>query len=151
MPEHVLSLSDGRKLCFTLTAEGLDFYNGISHVEDNDFEWISQGDLLCHLVKTGLDNQVPGRWPEASSMLLTRGYLKAYPSEVLRLIRNEIFARHGRTFSDPKLTAFFHSDGLWYGTALTNPTLDQLSDIEELNLQLIGAVENERKQASTNR
>ena len=151
MPEHVLSLSDGRKLCFTLTAEGLDFYNGISHVEDNDFEWISQGDLLCHLVKTGLDNQVPGRWPEASSMLLTRGYLKAYPSEVLRLIRNEIFARHGRTFSDPKLTAFFHSDGLWYGTALTNPTLDQLSYIEELNLQLIGAVENERKQASTNR
>lgn len=150
-PEHILTLSDGRNLCFTLTAEGLDFYNGVSHVEDTDFVWISQGDLLCHLVKTGLDNQVPGRWPEASTMLLTRGYLEAYPPEVLRLIRNEIFARHGREFTDTTLSAFFHSESIWYSTALLNPTLDQMSEIELLNLQLIGAVEKERKQTSTNR
>ncbi len=137
MPEHVLTLSDGRKLCFTLTAEGLDFYHGINHVEENDLEWISQGDLHCHLVKTGLDNQVPGRWPEASTTLLTRGYLKAYPSEVLRLIRNEIFARHGRAFSDSKLTAFFQSEGSWYSTALSNPTLDQLSETSKPLIPII--------------
>lgn len=152
MPENVLTLSDGRNLCFKLTADGLDFYNGISHIEhDGEFEWISQGDLLCHLHKTHLDNKVPGRWPEASTTILTRGYLAPYPAEVLRFIRNEIFARHGRTFTDPKLTAFFHSEGQWYGTALSNPTLDRLSEIEELNIQLIGAVEKERKQVSTNR
>ena len=150
-PDGFLTLSDGRILCYKFTADGLDIYHGVSHIEHEDFEWFSKGDLLCHLVKTGLDNQVPGRWPEASTMLLTRGYLEAYPSEVLRLISNEIFARHGSAFSDSKLTAFFQSEGSWYSTAMSNPTLDQLSDIEELNLQLIGAVEKERKPARANR
>lgn len=147
-PENILTLSDGRNLCFKLTSEGLDLYNGIVHTEDNDFEWITQGDLLFKLTKTHLDNPVPGRWPEASSSLLTRGYLAPYPTEVLRLIRNEIYARHGHCFSDKALTQFFHSDGLWYGTALLkaqNPLV--LTEIEKLNVALIATIEKERKQS----
>lgn len=41
-----------------------------------------------------------------------------YPVYVLRLIRNEIFARHGHSFSNQKLNDFFLSKGFWYSTTL---------------------------------
>ena len=148
-PEDIIVLSDGRKLCFKLSSDGISLFNGISHFEpdSNGFEWISIGDPLCHLIKTNLDNTVPGRWPEASMSLLTRGYLANYPVDVLRLIRNEIFARHGHRFSNQKLNDFFLSEGIWYSTALLSqqsPT--ELSEIELLNVQLILSLEKERKQ-----
>lgn len=146
-PERILVLSDGRHLCFEMTADGMNFYNGIVHVEDgaNDFEWVSRGDLLCRLEKTVLDKAVPGHWPEASTGLLTRGYLEPYPTEVLRLIRNEIYARHGHRFSDKSLTDFYHKGGLWYGNALLQQQPIELSPIEKLNIELILTIEKERK------
>ena len=143
-PDGFLTLSDGRNLCYKFTADGLDIYNGISHIEHEDFEWFSKGDLLCHLNKTNLDNAVPGRWPEASTTLLTRGYLEPYPTDVLRLMRNEIYARHGHSFKDKQLTEFYNKEGLWYGTALLQQNPTELSETEKLNVQLIIAMEKER-------
>ena len=143
-PERILVLDDGRNLCFEMTAEGLDFYNGIVHVEKgaNDLEWISRGKLLCHLEKTDLDKGVSGHWPKASTGLLTRGYLEPYTAEVLRLIRNEIYARHGRCFSDQRLTDFYNKGGIWY-TIKEQPT--ELTQVERLNIELILTIEKERK------
>ena len=143
-PDGFLTLSDGRILCYKFTADGLDIYHGVSHIEHEDFEWFSKGDLLCHLNKTNLDNAVPGRWPEASIFLLTRGYLEPYPTDVLRLMRNEIYARHGHSFKAKQLTAFYSKEGLWYGTALLQQNSTELSEIEKLNVQLIIAIEKER-------
>ena len=143
-PDGFLNLNDSRTLCYKLTADGLDIYNGISHIENEDFEWFSQGDLLCHLHKTNLDNVVPGHWPEASTTLLTRGYLEPYPTDVLRLMRNEIYARHGHSFKDKQLTEFYSKEGLWYGTALLQQNPTELSETEKLNVQLIIAMEKER-------
>ena len=143
-PDGFLTLSDGRNLCYKFTADGLDIYNGISHIEHEDFEWFSKGDLLCHLNKTNLDNAVPGRWPEASIFLLTRGYLEPYPTDVLRLMRNEIYARHGHSFKDKQLNEFYNKEGLWYGTALLQQNPTELSETEKLNVQLIIAIEKER-------
>ena len=143
-PDGFLTLSDGRILCYKFTADGLDIYHGVSHIEHEDFEWFSKGDLLCHLNKTNLDNAVPGRWPEASTTLLTRGYLEPYPTDVLRLMRNEIYARHGHGFKDKQLTEFYSKEGLWYGTALLQQNSTELSEIEKLNVQLIIAIEKER-------
>lgn len=148
-PDGFLTLSDGRNLCYKFTADGLDIYNGISHIEHEDFEWFSKGDLLCHLNKTNLDNAVPGRWPEASIFLLTRGYLEPYPTDVLRLMRNEIYARHGHSFKDKQLTEFYSKEGLWYGTALLLQNSTELSEIEKLNVQLIIAIEKERNKNQT--
>jgi hypothetical protein len=78
-------------------------------------------------------------------------YFKNLSNDELRLARNEIYARHGYRFSDKGLTQFYHSGGLWYGTALLkaqNPLV--LTEIEKLNVELIATIEKERKQASTN-
>ena len=150
-PDGFLTLSDGRNLCYRLTADGLDIYNGISHIEHEDFEWFSQGDLLCHLNKTDLDNPVPGRWPEASTTLLTRGYLEPYSTDVLRLIRNEIYARHGHSFKDKQLTEFYRKEGLWYSTALLLQNPAELTETEKLNVQLILAIEKERNSKQAKR
>ena len=148
-PDGFLTLSDGRILCYKFTADGLDIYHGVSHIEHEDFEWFSKGDLLCHLNKTNLDNAVPGRGPEASTTLLTRGYLEPYPTDVLRLMRNEIYARHGHSFKDKQLTEFYSKEGLWYGTALLQQNSTELSEIEKLNVQLIIAIEKERNKNQT--
>lgn len=146
-PERILVLDDGRNLCFEMTAEGLDIYKGIVHVEKgaNDLEWISRGKLLCHLEKTDLDKGVPGHWPEASTGLLTRGYLEPYPTKVLRLIRNEIYARHGHRFSDHRLTDFYNKGGLWYDLATIKQQPTELTPVEQLNVELILTIEKERK------
>ena len=64
---------------------------------------------------------------------------------MLRLIRNEIYARHGRRFSDKRLTEFYHKGGLWYGTALLQQQSTEMSSIEKLNIELILTIEKERK------
>ena len=130
-----------------MTAEGLDLYKGIVHVEKgaNDLEWISRGKMLYHLEKTDLDKAVPGHWPEASTGLLTRGYLEPYPTEVLRLIRNEIYARHGHRFSDQRLTDFYNQGGLWYGLATIEQQPTELTQVERLNVEFILTIEKERK------
>ncbi len=63
-PENVLTLSDGRKLCFKLTAEGLDFYHGIIHVEENDLEWITQGDRSANYTKPASTTKSPAVGPK---------------------------------------------------------------------------------------
>jgi hypothetical protein len=60
-------------------------------------------------------------------------------AEDLRVLRNEVYARHGRIFKDAKLQKYFESQA-WYKA---NPDFkdDQLNDIEVGNLNKIRAAE----------
>jgi hypothetical protein len=60
-------------------------------------------------------------------------------AEDLRVLRNEIYARHGRVFKDKELQKYFDSQG-WYKA---NPefTDDQLNEIEAANLAKIKEAE----------
>ena len=60
-------------------------------------------------------------------------------TEDLRVLRNEIFARHGRVFKDPQLQKYFEAQP-WYQA---NPefTDDSLNEIEYQNLALIKQAE----------
>jgi hypothetical protein len=60
-------------------------------------------------------------------------------AEDLRVLRNEIYARHGRIFKDEKLQAYFNAQS-WY---TANPEFkdEQLSDIEVKNLAKIRQAE----------
>lgn len=60
-------------------------------------------------------------------------------AEDLRVLRNEVYARHGRVFKDPELQKYFESQA-WYKA---NPDFkdDQLNEIEAQNLAKIKEAE----------
>ena len=62
----------------------------------------------------------------------------------LRLLRNEIFARHGYIFKSPELTDFF-SKFEWYQPNLTSDQIDKvLTETDRYNISLIKSVEQEK-------
>ena len=64
----------------------------------------------------------------------------------LRLLRNEIFARHGYIFKSQELTNYF-SKFDWYQPKLTSDQVDKkLSETDRYNISLIKSLENDKKQ-----
>ena len=89
-------------------------------------------------VESPYGDEVPGQWAFASVRPIGRGMLFRYPKVLLRLMRNEIYARHGHRFaSAPDVQRFFDAKP-WYKPT-NNPT--PLSPIEQLNVQIIKAEE----------
>jgi serine/threonine-protein kinase len=82
---------------------------------------------------------VPGRFPEASTRLLTAGDFARRTSWELRIMRNEIFARHGYIFKTPEMRSYFAQQS-WY-----SPRYDDvsrlLSDVEVRNVKMIKSSE----------
>jgi hypothetical protein len=73
---------------------------------------------------------------------LTDSLLRGVSLYNLRLIRNEIYARHGRRFETPWLRNYF-KDEAWYAPRATFTVAD-LSEIEKANVKLIQAAESRR-------
>ena len=55
----------------------------------------------------------PGRFPEASKRKLTKSDLIGWSCPALWIMRNEIYARHGRPFSTPEVRNYFLNQS-WY-------------------------------------
>lgn len=72
-------------------------------------------------------------FPDSDSRLLADGDLSTLSKDDLRLARNEIFARRGRYFDSPDLTARF-SKFAWYVPRTWDP---QLNAVEKANVALI--------------
>ena len=65
--------------------------------------------------------------------------------EELRTVRNGIYARHGRIFSDSGLKAYFESKSWYYGVYSAEEFDDSvLNKFERENLQIISEHENIR-------
>ena len=77
----------------------------------------------------------PGDYPEASERLLTEEDLAGKTSKELRLMRNEIMARHGYSFKSKDLKEHFEPQ-LWYFPLFVNVG-KYLSDIEDANVKFI--------------
>lgn len=79
---------------------------------------------------------VEAKWHErlSTDTVFERDLDGLFP-EVARRLRNEIFARHGRTFKDPNLQSYFASQE-WYHA---NPGFDlaMLTPIERVNVRVI--------------
>lgn len=84
-------------------------------------------------------DSVPGKFPFASQKLLTRADLSTFTIDDLRLMRNELFARHGHTFKSPNLRAHFSAQP-WY-KAQTADAGPLLTEIERKNIPIIKAAE----------
>jgi hypothetical protein len=75
--------------------------------------------------------------PQSSAQLLTRDIIGRLPPAQRRLARNEIYARHGYIFNDPKLAEHF-ARKRWYRATARSVTL---TDIELYNVNLIRSLE----------
>lgn len=78
---------------------------------------------------------------DSSVRYLSEEELSDLNSEELRLARNEIYARHGRIFTDPALSEYF-SGKFWYVSLYTAENFDALqdellNDYERANIDLI--------------
>ena len=76
---------------------------------------------------------------QLSNCLLNTTYLGRFSKEELRLMRNEILARHGWRFQSKDLQEYFGRQS-WYKPGNDNNTI-KLSVIEQLNIQLIKSEE----------
>jgi len=85
---------------------------------------------------------VEGEWPETSLRLLTREELAGCDKRELRLMRNEIFARHGYIFKSRDLNEYFLRTR-WYAPLFSDVT-PRLSDTELVNVELLRTLETER-------
>ena len=76
-------------------------------------------------------------FPHSQTRVLTNEEITDRTPNFLRYARNEIFARHGYTFSDPDLQLYFQNQK-WYKE---NGKQISLSDIEQQNVELLLAEE----------
>lgn len=90
--------------------------------------------------RTDDSDALPGRFPDASRRLLTPEELARYNVPDLRLMRNEIFARHGYVFKEAALAEYFGRQP-WY-TPEYDDVSGFLSDIEKQNIERIRQAEN---------
>jgi hypothetical protein len=78
---------------------------------------------------------VPGKYREASIRYLNSSDLRARSAWDLKVMRNEIFARHGYIFNTPKLKDYFKKQA-WYEPKFRHISR-QLTDIERANIKFI--------------
>lgn len=78
---------------------------------------------------------IPGRFPQTSERYLTSNDLIGLTQWDLKIMRNEIYARHGYIFQKDDMRQYFTSQS-WY-QPLYNNVDAQLSAIEKSNIYLI--------------
>lgn len=80
--------------------------------------------------------------PDSSSRVLQRSELKLLSKDGLRLARNEIYARHGRIFTDKTVRDYFSKQEWYQGTIRPESFSDDLlSKVERYNVKLIQSEE----------
>lgn len=85
------------------------------------------------------ESGIPGVFPEASLRLLTPSEIEKYTKRELKIMRNEIFARHGYIFKTEDMKTYFASQP-WY-KPIAHDVSDKLTEIEKKNIELIKARE----------
>ena len=102
--------------------------------------------LALHTPPVIWADETPGRYPQASTRILTEAELSGESAETLSNMRNEVFARHGHRFQTPRLHKLFSAQS-WY-----SPTTDDasaaLTELERKNVALIRSVEKRVKAAA---
>ena len=83
-----------------------------------------------------------GIFPDSSERLLTQADVAGLSAWELQLARNEIYARHGRRFTNQELQAYF--DGCsWYQGTIAPADFDEgvFNDVELANIAFLKAAE----------
>jgi len=91
----------------------------------------------------------PGTMYLFQTTSLTDTLLRGVSLYELRILRNEVYARHGRRFETPWLRDYFKNEP-WY-TPRASFTIAELSEIEKANVKVIQAVEARRHEELSSR
>ncbi len=131
------NLSIDHDMFYILTIDGTDYWWSISTTGINlyhivDGEYGREPGNLYHRLKNVSPN---GRWAFLSTKIVPDFLMWRYNSELIRIMRNEIYARKGYVFSSADLKAYF-SKQPWY-KPLNNNAAVQLNDIETLNVEIL--------------
>ncbi|MBP3726066.1 MAG: YARHG domain-containing protein [Bacteroidaceae bacterium] len=140
IPVNTFRTADGKLYTFLPSLQGIDLFKATVNPQDEDD--IEQGACVGQLEKliSDVDN---GRWPFTATEVVTTGRLGYYNKYLLRVMRNEIYARHGWHFDDPYLCEYF-TNQWWYQDRNNNAGI-KLSDLELLNVALIKAMEDKKQ------
>jgi hypothetical protein len=82
-----------------------------------------------------------GRWPETSVFIIRTDDLLHLSTEKLRIMRTEIYARHGYVFDDPDLREYFASQSWYRPRGDNNKAEAALKPVERRNIEIIRAQE----------
>jgi hypothetical protein len=85
--------------------------------------------------RTTMSNSVPGKYPEGSTRLLTADDLAGKSPWELKVMRNEIYARHGYIFKNTELRDYFEKQS-WY-KPVSDDVTNLLSDVEKRNADFL--------------
>lgn len=95
------------------------------------------GCRFLRTVEKNEDRGTPGRFPFASKRYLTYADIVKLSKDEIAIMRNEIFARYGYSFSKPKFKLYF-SKQQWYTNRAAKPILNT---IEKYNVAFLKAYE----------
>lgn len=122
------------------TLDGLHLYSVDTQTGTTPWEWKRDGKEYI-LKRTDLNN---GRFDYASRILLNDMQFRHLDKKALRIMRNEILARHGYRFKSKDLQEYFGKQ-TWYKPLKDNSKI-RLSFIEQLNVELIKYAEAQPEQ-----
>lgn len=139
------------KLCEEeVFADYVEEYGYVNNVRMEELNYsitmysITEGPLLGNnYSETDINNQFI--FPDSASRYLTDSEIRSIPKEMLKVGRNEIFARHGYIFNSEELQNYFESTSWYYGTVLGSDFDMEavFNEYEKKNVELIQQIENE--------
>lgn len=119
---------------YNITLTGMELYKA-TYDESSDY-W-DKGDLYARLKYI---DKGEGRFPWTNMMMINRSMVRGFDKKTLRIMRNEILARHGYNFTSKDLKDYFSSKS-WYLPVVDNSTI-KLSLGEQAAVDIIKSEEN---------
>jgi len=144
VPINVITIK-GKSFYYELTENGLDIFIAKKD-KYNDWTKLEKIKTLEKVEWYNLtsDDKLKGKYQFASTQLLIDDILSNYTPYQLRLIRNEIFARHGYIFKTDEMSEYFKTQS-WYKPAGGNIN-EKITKIERLNILLIKRYEEKKNE-----
>lgn len=140
-----VTLKNGSVVCEQLWQKELgadeEYYSNANPIQVYTYDESEQGSGTADYNTSSSEYVIP----YSDTQMLTESDLVGLTKEECRIARNEIYARHGRMFSDPDLQSYFNSMS-WYDGYLTADEFDEsvLSQTEKDNLNTIAAYESKQ-------
>lgn len=135
MPSNIITVDNKNFMEIEVSTTGLNIYECNYDSENEDS---NRGKLIAKLRRKSSPFG-EGLCPYTSTMLINASLIGYYDNKMLRIVRNEIWARHGYRFSSADLQEYFNKQS-WYKPVDDNSTIE-LSPLEKMNIAIIKSLE----------